>query len=853
MKKGFKAVTAAALAVSALTPVAAFAAESTVDNGVYTTSNYYSIDAFKKLSGSAKAAALTSEGAVIVIAGKVYTGNNVITLSDSQLGASAVTVDAYNAANGNKLVSGKPIGGENQTGDLKVESVSAINAKQLVINFSKPVKKADVVAAATSGGEVKDTLVNGKITVTSLDSASVTINSAKAKLSDDGKTLTLTADSSEVFKGRYDVKIAAGAIKTTDNKEIAKYETTIKAEDTAAPTIKSVEKVTSTKFKVTFSEPMKTLGTVTFKVGDKDIQSGSTGVTTSFTAGNDYAEFTVSTDVEAGQELVTKFVGASDYADQVTATNPVTASFVKGSKDGVAPTVASVTVVSGKTLEVKFSEELAAVPTITIGGTAATVKQDKTDKTKYTATLTTAKTGLQTVVVASGFADLSGESQGTQYSKAVNFSVDTTAPKLVSTTVETGSDAKEYLVLTFDENVEKGSVTSIGVTGKKTKNYVTSNLSSVTISDTTKLLFDEDNKKVVKILVSDILGATNDEKGATFDVTVTAASSASLVQDESGNAGVGEVKASFTRGEDGAAPTAAQATIDKTSGSNGIAIVDNNTLTVTFEQAVDGATATTASNYVIEGATVEKAELGSNEKVVTLKLKAGSVQDTGAHKVTISNVKAKNGTAMDVYTTSESLNENVLPTLVSADVTAVAGAASAITATSAGFFKADGTAYTPVAGDAIGTTAKYYGAGATLENGGTASSAGWYKLSDDSAYTPASGNEIGSTGTKYYASGATIVPAVTASTTIVLTFSENVKTASGADATYTVKSGTTSIGTGTITNDTTADTKTLTVNVNGSATASQLTTGLTLIKLAGDVTDAVGNKFDVPVDGFLAK
>ncbi|WP_342580932.1 S-layer homology domain-containing protein [Ureibacillus sp. FSL W7-1570] len=646
--------------------------------------------------------------------------------------------------------------------ELKVVSAEAINAKQLVIKFSKPVKKDDVVAPETTGTETKDTLVNGKISLTSLDGNAVAINDAKAELSEDGKTLKLTATGNEVFKGRYDIKIDLGAIKSKDNEEIEKFEATIKAEDNTAPTIVGTEKVTSTKFKVKFSEPIKSLGTYTFKVGDKDIATGGNGVMVSFTPGNDYAEFTLGSDVEAGQTVVAKFVGVLDYADKVISPNPVSVSFTKGAKDGVAPTVTSITVVSGKTLEVKFSEELAAVPTIKVGGNTATVEQDKNDKTKYIATLATAVSGLQTVVIEAPFTDLSGEVQNDSYSRAVNFSIDTTAPKLVSSTVETGSDNAQYLVLTFDENVEKGSVTSITVTGKKTKNYITSNLTQVNIGDTSKLQFSSENKKVVKIAIADLLGA-NDEEGAVFEITVTGNNP--LVQDESGNTGLKEVKSSFTRVKDGSAPTKAPATIDKTYDGNGVKVEGNNTLTVKFEQAVDGATATNPANYVIENAVVEKAELGSDEKTVTLTLKSGSVQDTGARQITIKNVKAKNGTAMEVYNTVESLNENVLPTLQSAQITAV--------------------------------------------------------------------------------------DAGTNSTTIVFTFSENVKT-DGAAVTFDVKSGTTTVGTATIANDTTADTKTLTVTINAAVTIDQISTGLTLTKTSGDIVDAVGNKFDVGT-GILIK
>lgn len=227
MKKGFKAVTAAALAVSALTPVAAFAAESTVDNGVYTSTNYYSIDAFKKLSGSAKASALTSEGAVIVIAGKVYTGNNVITLSDSQLGASAVTVDAYNAANGNKLVSGKPIGGENQTGDLKVESVSAINTtvNAATNNQVLPVQingsQSVTVKQLTDAGYIVKFSSNKAVFSSATTSTTGVVDSLAANFGNFNYTVEVTKDGKTISSA------ATGTVTLVDasaTKEITEYE-----------------------------------------------------------------------------------------------------------------------------------------------------------------------------------------------------------------------------------------------------------------------------------------------------------------------------------------------------------------------------------------------------------------------------------------------------------------------------------------------------------------------------------------------------------------------------------------------------------------------------------------------------
>ena len=66
--------------------------------------------------------------------------------------------------------------------------------------------------------------------------------------------------------------------------------------------------------------------------------------------------------------------------------NPTTVTFTKGDKDGVAPTVQSVTAKGLNKFEIKFSEEVQglAVGNVYVGGTALTgadtIKQDTTDK-----------------------------------------------------------------------------------------------------------------------------------------------------------------------------------------------------------------------------------------------------------------------------------------------------------------------------------------------------------------------------------------------------------------------------------------------------------------------------------------
>jgi trimeric autotransporter adhesin len=135
----------------------------------------------------------------------------------------------------------------------KVVNVRAINAKELVIHFNKAIDKSTVIEAS---GANAGTLVDGVITVSSLDNHPVTINDAVATLSDNGKTLKLQLKANEVFDGRYNVSIKKGAIKTTDGKEVEGYTDTIKAKDTVAPKITKAKLTDANKITLTFSEPV---------------------------------------------------------------------------------------------------------------------------------------------------------------------------------------------------------------------------------------------------------------------------------------------------------------------------------------------------------------------------------------------------------------------------------------------------------------------------------------------------------------------------------------------------------------------------------------------------------------------
>ncbi|UJF26211.1 S-layer homology domain-containing protein [Planococcus sp. 107-1] len=543
--------------------------------------------------------------------------------------------------------------------------VTALNAKQIAVSFSAAVNPETLFVDGKEGAFKANTVV-----VNSLDNKAA--GTLTGKLSTDGKTLTIETQNG--LKGRYDVKVEN--LETTTDEVVKDIFETITVNDTIVPAIASTQTVNANQVKVTFSEPLQSLGNVTFKLADG---TPVTDITNNFNAvtNNKEVTFSFGPSVKAGTSVVATFVGTQDYAGNLISPNPSTTTLFKGNVDGVEPVVTSVTPLNAREFEVNFSEALIANPSISLVGYTGTLKVTKDEKipTKYLVETSSPVSGLQTVQV-SNYTDLSGEA-GEAFSRVINFVADVTAPKLQSSSVVTVNGI-EYLQLTFDESVTKNAaLNNLDVTGTKVVDYVTTPVSIENIP-ATDLVPVTDSKTSFRIALADLLDGTgNDVEGASYNLTVTGENASSvdvgLVQDISGNVGATNVTASFKRVADGTPASNTKATINTAVGANGIAVVDNNTLTVGFNQPVDGVTATNVANYVIDGAVVETAILNpaatDGTQTVTLKLASNSNLFTGARNVTISNVKAKNGLAMDVYRTTETLSENVSPTITSARLT----------------------------------------------------------------------------------------------------------------------------------------------------------------------------------------
>ncbi|GKV69318.1 S-layer protein [Sporosarcina sp. NCCP-2716] len=543
--------------------------------------------------------------------------------------------------------------------ELKVDSVEAVSATQVQVKFTDAVNPATLFTDSKNG-EFKD----GVFTMSSVGNAPAA-GTVTGMLSEDGKTLTVTTKN--VVTGDY--TIVVDKVKNKDGKDIAKFSqvVTIQA-DSKAPELVNAKRVNSSQYNVKFSEPLSSIGTVTYKD-----ENGNTvaDVDNSFQAGDAEVLFTLPAAVQAGKSVTVQIVAAKDMAGNLISPNPTTLTLTKGQPDGVAPTVTAVNQTGINQFTVKFSEELVGNPTVTVGGAAVkSVEKSEENPLVYVVTANGNLTDAATVSV-SDFSDLSGQA-GQTYSKVVTFTEDTEAPVVSAVNVATDdADGMQYAEITFNKGVQLKStgsgetlvVPSVKVEGKYVKDNITyKNYSSS--SDAATLKKDSENK-IVRVALKDLL-KTNDVEGAAYDLTYTLTGVESL----SGVA-LAENKGAlkFTRQADSTPENTTVAEVKSVLLDKD----DNNKVNVTFKQKVDGATATNKANYLISGAEIEDVTLlpdKNGEQVAVLNLKAGSSTFNGERNIHISNIKALGSTkTMEPLKSTVTLKENVAPTVTTAKIT----------------------------------------------------------------------------------------------------------------------------------------------------------------------------------------
>ncbi len=292
---------------------------------------------------------------------------------------------------------------EEDEGELKVVSVSAINVKQVVVKFSKAVDE-DTIISNTTIGALQTGAITVSRTVTATDDTK-NVTTVYGFLSKDGKTLTLTADETTNFDGTYAITVT-DKVKDLDGNAIKPYAGTFSMKDETNPVVSEVkyDPVTN-KIIFAFSEPIKVVPNVIRLNGNP--VSGATFVTNS---NHMKLELVKPANIAAGTTVDVYVGGSEDYAG-----NPLElySGRVEITSDPAAPQVTSIEQISSNKAKIVFSKSITSdnstiqnALTVVVDGVpmTVTVVVDGVPMTAgyFTAALDTDDTSKKTVIVTFG-------------------------------------------------------------------------------------------------------------------------------------------------------------------------------------------------------------------------------------------------------------------------------------------------------------------------------------------------------------------------------------------------------------------------------------------------------------------
>lgn len=523
-----------------------------------------------------------------------------------------------------------------------VSSVELLNAKELQINFSKPVDASTLLY----NGMLKD----GTVEIDHIPDAQ-RLKGLRGTLSKDGKTLVVRAE--KTFDGRYAV-LASSKIKGLDGKDLVPFKGIYTLTDNVRPVLNDPEYLENNRVKFTFSEPVN--------VDSEEALEKKLELTDASGAGYKVDVDKLSWDGKsfildlsdaqfvAGKDYKLTLVGLRDFAGNFITPNPVTKVVQKKVVDGVAPAVVGMSSSKPGYLTVTFSEAVyvdrynhVAKITLTNGDIEADLDDNAwLDESGKVLTVRDSTFIGQIDVKVSEFRDLAGN-YGAASTKLVNFTNDATAPTVTGAEVKV-IDGKNHLVLTFSEEV------NALYDGEMVGSYITPNGVEKKVKAWTDASYYSKNQ--IKTPISDL------ELG-NYSVTLPK----NLVEDVVGNASVAQsIKFSIT-----------SSPIEKekpTFDGYYFQEKDNSTLYLKFSEKLDPSSLY-LGNFLIEGKAIAEKAVFTNEKrdVIKLTLKEGAIQTSGKYAFTIQNVKDVAGNVMDTLALNEKFAENDLPGLTSAVLT----------------------------------------------------------------------------------------------------------------------------------------------------------------------------------------
>ncbi|HFK1434191.1 TPA: S-layer homology domain-containing protein [Bacillus cereus] len=541
-----------------------------------------------------------------------------------------------------------------QKEEAKVESIKAVNAKEIEVKLGATVKAEDVEKATF-------TISQGDNPV-----------KVAAKIGEDKKSVILTLEDAAMLKNNNAYVVTVDGLKTAEGKAIPKALEVIFFNDEVAPTVSTVS-TPDGYVKVVFSEKLSKEA-VTIVINGKKFTATPVDNAVTLTKAE------VASVVKNGEAFNVIVSGAKDLVGNTMEMYEGKATY-KVEKDVTAPEVKEIKVKEitkeDATLEVTFSEEMTQenLGNVTVKKgkekLEATISVDAQDKTKAVVevkgALKAEETATNLTVELVGYKD-AAKNVGQKVSKEVKVTKDVVAPNFVKAVAE--KEQNLAATFTFDKEVNVD-------TAKFDKSIVRIINQDTSEDVTTKVTVEaaKDNKKGITVTFP-----------AAGNYKVSA--SKGFIQDTAGNKSAAfttDVKVDKKKDEeevvvDKVAPKVTDKAFNKA----------ENTITVNFDKEVKGGqaaeSAANVNNYTLGGAklpegtlitlTNQKETVDGKEKIksttATIELpKTFTFEKSETVKFTVANVANASGVKMGTTNLLLDVKDTKAPEFKSAKVTNV--------------------------------------------------------------------------------------------------------------------------------------------------------------------------------------
>ncbi len=534
------------------------------------------------------------------------------------------------------------------TATPKATGVSLISSKEIQIQFNTTIEKSSVI---NSNNE----LVPGAVAIVPGTGASA-IGTLTASLTEDKKALNLVA--SGEFSGTYVVSVFS-KVMATDGQLVAANAFQSDFKDTVGPAYVSTE-VDETGYvsKIKFNEALDISGLTILQV------NGSSNATvkaflsnpSNYTLSADKKSLTISLGSlnEKALNVMVSMVGIKDIKGNASSSYQLN---VLVQTDATPKPLANIVEVKreSKTLLVaSFDRAIQFGGYAIIDGNYITGVIDNTDNKKVKYTLTnTAITGPKNVTFSGWINYNVSSTTGNSQTRAVDFTLDTTAPKIVGyefTTETENGISTQLLTLSYDKKISlvNGSGTLSALVNSSSGNVYTKSITYTAVANGQKITLT--------------FAGQNFDSGY-YNITLPVG----MVVDSLENLSASQViSVAKQAGSSAVLPQPVSVLQDLTNPSK---------IKVTFANKLDQSSAQNVANYLVNNTITPVSatiiEQSESNAVIELTFASGAFGASGTYTIKVSGIKGYNDSygAMKEYNTILSLVDNSGPVVVSCKLT----------------------------------------------------------------------------------------------------------------------------------------------------------------------------------------